>query len=574
MDSLRKVYQQSQTDGFKRQVRELKNKAYGYNEMEQMVRECTANDEREPNEMLMKEIAKGTFTADFQSIMAIIWKRIQTKENEHHPYKCLVLLDFLLQEGNTDLVSKQVQINTHLVHHLKSFTLPTDTGRDLGHKVRQKATSFLQDFRGGAGAGRSPYGGDEPRSTATPMAPTVSFEQLTGARGGESAPQGFGSSDFDRDGGAEDSNWKKNVEWDEGDEPGSHRFNPSASRGGGGKFSGVKIKDAPALPSANVGAVKLSIGQPSASAPCAARARPTAQPKSPDLFGGGGFGSDPFANAADPFGSSVAPFQAAADPFGVSAAPTPPPPKPVAFGSGTLLDASPAGGNELFALASGDDLMASAKRASEAQGMNLSSVSFGDSAGFGSGFGHAGFGAAPAPAPAPAPVKEDPLAKMMNANLNLSATPAPPVVKPAAPMPMGAMKASAPSAAPACAMGGLASGMCMPPMGGMGGIGGIGGIGAPMSMGGMGAPMGLGGMGGAPRPATVGGLANTGLSAGMPGGGMPGAMGRPPMGMGGGMPGAMGGAPMGMGGAAPMGGFPMGGAPMGMGGMGGFPMGK
>jgi hypothetical protein len=265
-------------------VRELKNKAYGYNDMEQMVRECTANDEREPNEMLMKEIAKGTFTADFQSIMAIIWKRIQTKENEHHPYKCLILLDFLLQEGNTDMVSKQVQINTHLVHHLKSFTLPTDTGRDLGHKVRQKATSFLQDFRGGAGAGRSPYGGDEPRSTATPMAPTVSFEQLTGARGGESAPQGFGSSDFDRDGGAEDSNWKKNVEWDEGDEPGSDRFNPSASRGGGGKFSGVKIKDAPALPSANVGAVKLSIGQPSASAPCAARALPAARPESPDLF--------------------------------------------------------------------------------------------------------------------------------------------------------------------------------------------------------------------------------------------------------------------------------------------------
>ena len=533
MDSLRKVYQQSQSDGFKRHVRELKNKAYGYNDMEQMVRECTANDEREPNEMLMKEIAKGTFTADFQSIMAIIWKRIQTKENEHHPYKCLILFDFLLQEGNTDMVSKQVQINTHLVHHLKSFTLPTDTGRDLGHKVRQKATSFLQDFRGGAGAGRSPGGGDEPRSPATPMAPTVSFEQLTGARGGESAPQGFGSSDFDRDGGAEDSNWKKNVEWDEGDEPGSDRFNPSASRGGGGKFSGVKIKDAPALPSANVGTVNLSIGQPSASAPCAARALPAARPESPDLFGDGGFGSDPFANAADPFGSSAAPFQAAADPFGVSAAPTPPPPKPAAFGSGTLLDASPAGGNELFALASGDDLMASAKRASEAQGMNLSSVSFGDSAGFGSGFGHAGFGAAPAPAPAPAPVKEDPLAKMMSANLNISATPAPPVIKPAAPTPMGAMKASAPSAAPAGAMGGLASGMSMPPMGG--------------------------------------------LSAGMTGGGMPGAMGRPPMGMGGGMRGAMGGAPGGMGGAAPMGGFPMGGAPMGMGGMGGmggFPMGR
>ena len=175
MDSLRKVYQQAQTDGFKRQVRELKNKAYGYNEMEQMVRECTANDEREPNEMLMKEIAKGTFTADFQSIMAIIWKRIQTKENEHHPYKCLVLLDFLLQEGNIDMVSKQVQINMHLINNLKSFTLPTDTGRDLGHQVREKATSFLQDFRSGAGAGRSPYGVDEPRSTATPMARSLTL---------------------------------------------------------------------------------------------------------------------------------------------------------------------------------------------------------------------------------------------------------------------------------------------------------------------------------------------------------------------------------------------------------------
>ena len=570
MDSLRKVYQQAQTDGFKRQVRELKNKAYGYNEMEQMVRECTANDEKEPNEMLMKEIAEGTFTADFQSIMAIIWKRIQTKENEHHPYKCLVLLDFLLQEGNIDMVSKQVQINMHLINNLKSFTLPTDTGRDLGHQVREKATSFLQDFRGGAGAGRSPGGGGEPRSPATPVVPTVSFEQLTGARGGGSAPQGFGSSDFDRDGGSEDANWKKNVEWDEGDEPSSDRFNPSASRGGG-KFSGVKIKDAPALPSANVGAVKLSLGQPSASAPSTARARPAAQPKSPDLFGGGGFGaaaSDPFAHAADPFGSSAAPFHAAADPFasapdpfGVSAAPTPPPPKPAVFGGGTLLDAAPAGGNELFALASGGDLMASVKRASEANGMNLSSVSFGDSAGFGAGFGHAGFGAAPAPAPAPAPVKEDPLAKMMSANLNISATPAPPVIKPAAPTPMGAMKASAPSAAPAGAMGGLAIGMGMPPIGGMGGMGAPMGVGAQMGgMGGMGAPMGMGApIGGLPRPATVGGLANTGLSAGMPGGGMPGAMG---------------GAPMGMSGAAPMGGFSMGRAPMGMGGMGDFPMGK
>ena len=73
----------------KRTIRELKNKVYNYSEMEQMVREATCNDSTEPPTGLMREIAKGTFTVEFTSIMSIIWKRIREEKNERHPFKCV-----------------------------------------------------------------------------------------------------------------------------------------------------------------------------------------------------------------------------------------------------------------------------------------------------------------------------------------------------------------------------------------------------------------------------------------------------------------------------------------------------
>lgn len=125
----------------------------------QLVREATCNDPREPQTMLLKEIAKGTFTVDFSAIMcarrrarptaarwplrvvaqriicaiawgacvcvvvtgrfrlrggghacgrAIVWKRIKDKSTPHHAYKCLTLLEYLLREGNSELVHMQV----------------------------------------------------------------------------------------------------------------------------------------------------------------------------------------------------------------------------------------------------------------------------------------------------------------------------------------------------------------------------------------------------------------------------------------------------------------------------------
>ena len=63
MDALRKVYRNAQSEDFKRTVREVKNTIYNYNEMEQMVREATCNDNRDPHEMLLKQLGYPTSQA-------------------------------------------------------------------------------------------------------------------------------------------------------------------------------------------------------------------------------------------------------------------------------------------------------------------------------------------------------------------------------------------------------------------------------------------------------------------------------------------------------------------------------
>ena len=106
MDSLRNVYRANlgSSDARRRSMRELKNRVYNYSEMEQMVREATCNNDRDPQTELMREIAKGTFTVDFSAIMTIIWKRMKDRSSEHHARKCIILLEFLQREGNVEMV--------------------------------------------------------------------------------------------------------------------------------------------------------------------------------------------------------------------------------------------------------------------------------------------------------------------------------------------------------------------------------------------------------------------------------------------------------------------------------------
>ena len=60
--------------------------------------------------------------------MTIVWKRIKDKTNEHHAFKCLVLLEFLLQHGNHEMVLSQVQNNLHHIQGVTSFSLKNANG--------------------------------------------------------------------------------------------------------------------------------------------------------------------------------------------------------------------------------------------------------------------------------------------------------------------------------------------------------------------------------------------------------------------------------------------------------------
>ena len=272
MDALRNVYKNSQSQDFKRTVREIKNKVYAYTEMEQLVREATCNDASTPPEMLLKEIARGTFTREFSAIMAIVWKRLRDKGSQHHPYKCLVLLDYLLREGNFELVMQQCDNNLHLLQALTSFRLVNEHSIDVGGRVREKAHEFLRSLQegdpsrpGGGGGGASDSFGAKVSSDG--FGSSASQEPAFGSSNDFGGGGGGGGSFFDAQAGGDD--WKSKVEWDDSDGPASQGF--GGGGGGGGKFA-VKIRDAPA-PATSAAAVKLELGKGGVGAP--SRARPT-----------------------------------------------------------------------------------------------------------------------------------------------------------------------------------------------------------------------------------------------------------------------------------------------------------
>ena len=98
----------------------------------------------------MREIAKATFTVEFSAIMAIIWKRMKDKTTQHHPLKCMVLVEFLMREGNAEMVFTQIQNNMFLIQALTGFSLADPaTGIDVGYEVREKAQRLIGLIRSG-----------------------------------------------------------------------------------------------------------------------------------------------------------------------------------------------------------------------------------------------------------------------------------------------------------------------------------------------------------------------------------------------------------------------------------------
>ncbi|XP_044155952.1 epsin-3 [Bufo gargarizans] len=128
--------------------RQVKNIVHNYSDAEVKVREATSNDPWGPSATLMAEISQMTYTAEYQEVMIMVWKRLNDSgKNWRHVYKGLTLLDYLIKNGSNKVL-QECNENLIAVQTLKDFQFLDRDGKDHGLNVREKAkqiVSLLKD---------------------------------------------------------------------------------------------------------------------------------------------------------------------------------------------------------------------------------------------------------------------------------------------------------------------------------------------------------------------------------------------------------------------------------------------
>lgn len=127
--------------------RQIKNVVKNYSEAEVKVREATSNDPWGPSSTLMSEIADLTYNiVALGEIMRMIWKRLNDHgKNWRHVYKSLVLLDYLIKNGN-EKVAQQCKEHIVAIQTLKDFQY-IEENKDQGASVRDKAKQLVSLLR-------------------------------------------------------------------------------------------------------------------------------------------------------------------------------------------------------------------------------------------------------------------------------------------------------------------------------------------------------------------------------------------------------------------------------------------
>ena len=123
--------------------RQVKNMVKNYSEAEVKVREATSNDPWGPSSTLMSEISDLTYNiVALGEVMKMIWKRLNDHgKNWRHVYKSLVLLDYLIKNGN-EKVAQQCKEHIVAIQTLKDFQYMEEQ-KDQGQSVREKAKMLV-----------------------------------------------------------------------------------------------------------------------------------------------------------------------------------------------------------------------------------------------------------------------------------------------------------------------------------------------------------------------------------------------------------------------------------------------
>jgi epsin len=127
--------------------RQVKNMVKNYSEAEVKVREATSNDPWGPSSTLMSEISDMTYNiVALGEIMRMIWKRLNDHgKNGRHVYKSLVLVDYLIKNGN-EKVAQQCKEHIVAIQTLKDFQF-NEEQKDQGANVREKAKQLVNLLR-------------------------------------------------------------------------------------------------------------------------------------------------------------------------------------------------------------------------------------------------------------------------------------------------------------------------------------------------------------------------------------------------------------------------------------------
>ncbi|KAG8463815.1 hypothetical protein KFE25_004088 [Diacronema lutheri] len=134
---------------FKAKIREVKNKVLDYTEAEMLVREATCNSTEPVNPVLCRGVVKYVRTPDWPPIVAIISKRLGSK-NANHPLKVMQLIEILLNETTGpehEAVWRDIVIqNQSKLEELRHFEKVVDRV-DAGVKVRPLAVELMKRIR-------------------------------------------------------------------------------------------------------------------------------------------------------------------------------------------------------------------------------------------------------------------------------------------------------------------------------------------------------------------------------------------------------------------------------------------
>jgi len=119
--------------------RSVKNTMMQYSEIECKVRESTSNDSWGASTSLMSEIARATNDyQEYPKLFAMLWKRLNDYEHVMHVQKALILIDYLLRNGNDRFIN-DCKRRARDIAALKKYKHYDANNQDDAKEARAKA---------------------------------------------------------------------------------------------------------------------------------------------------------------------------------------------------------------------------------------------------------------------------------------------------------------------------------------------------------------------------------------------------------------------------------------------------